>query len=65
MKESSIQRQIIEEYLVDHSPSTIRTDIPFNLRAYCAYIDEHGINSPEEIPDDILSTFFHDEGKHE
>lgn len=60
---ASEHREIVEEYLADHSPSTISTDIPFNLRGYSAYIDKHNIHSPEEIPDDVLATFFRDESK--
>ena len=60
---ASEHREIVEEYLADHSPSTISMDIPFNLRAYSAYIDKHNIRSPEEIPDDVLATFFRDESK--
>lgn len=50
--------EIIDEYLRTHNPSSMRTDIPFNLREYVSYVDAHHITNPDEISDDIIESFF-------
>ena len=53
----SRHQNVVNEYLKDHSPGTIRTEIPFDLRGYLAYMEERHLSSPEEIPEEDLSRF--------
>ena len=50
-------RKIVDEYLVDHEPSKIRTEIPFKLRTYVSYVDKNHIQSPDDVPDEIIASF--------
>lgn len=50
--------EIVDEYLRTHNPSSMRTDIPFNLRGYVSYVDANHITNPNEISDDIIKSFF-------
>lgn len=68
----STHLEIIEEYLRTHNPSSMGTEVPFNLRGYISYVDANHITDPDEIPDDIIESFFHrevkepeDENKHD
>ena len=53
----SRHQEIVDEYLKTNSPETIRTHIPFRVRDYIKYVEEHNISSPEEVPDEIIASF--------
>ena len=55
------QEKIVEEYLRTNSPSSINTEIPFNLRGYISYIEEQHITNPDDVPDEIVQSFMHKE----
>lgn len=57
------QEKIVEEYLRTNSPSSINTEIPFNLRGYISYIEEHHITNPDDVPNDVIESFIHHEDK--
>lgn len=49
--------EIVEKYLHSHSPSAMKSEPPFDLRRYIAYVDTNHISDPDEIPDEILESF--------
>ncbi len=55
----SSHQQKIDEYLKDHKPANMRTTIPFDLRGYISYVDKNHIIDPDEIPTEIMDSFFH------
>lgn len=57
----SSHQETVEEYLRTHNPSSMRTEVPFNLRGYISYVDANHITDPNEIPDEIIQSFFHHE----
>ena len=60
-KRFSSHQQQVDSYMKAHEPSRMRTEIPFDLRGYLRYIDEHHITDPDEVPPEIVDSFFHPE----
>lgn len=52
---------IVDEYLRTSNPSSMRTEVPFNLRGYISYVDANHITDPNEVPYEIIKSFFHHE----
>ena len=51
-------RETVDEYVHSHNPSAMKKDIPFKLREYISYVDANHITDPDEIPDNIIESFF-------
>lgn len=57
MKPSSKHQEIVNKYIAENNPYVARELLHFNLRAYDAYMREHGITDPDQIPEDVMSQF--------
>ena len=63
MKLSSKHQDIVKKYIAENNPYEAREPLRFNLRSYDAYMREHGITDPDQIPDEIIAEFTGSEQK--
>jgi len=57
MKPSDKPQEIVNRYIAENNPNIAHEPLRFNLRAYDAYMREHGITDPEQIPEEVMSQF--------
>ena len=57
MKHSGRHQDIVDKYIVENNPYIAHEPLHFNLRAYDAYMREHGITDPDQIPEEVLTQF--------
>ena len=57
MKPSSKHQDIVNKYIAENNPYIAHEPLHFNLRAYDAYMHEHGITDPDQIPEEVMSRF--------
>ena len=64
MKPSSKHQDIVNKYIAKNNPYVAREPLRFNLRAYDAYLREHGITDPDQIPEEVMSQFTYSNPDH-
>ncbi len=57
MKPSSRHQDIVNKYIAENNPYIAHEPLRFNLRAYDAYMREHGITDPDQIPEEVMAQF--------
>ena len=57
MKPSSRHQDIINKFVAENNPYIAHEPLRFNLRAYDAYMREHGITDPDLIPEEVMTQF--------
>ena len=57
MKPSSKHQDIVNKYIAENNPYIVHEPLRFNLRAYDAYMHEHSITDPDQIPEEVMTQF--------
>lgn len=57
MKHSGRHQDIVDKHIAENNPHIAHEPLRFNLRAYDAYMREHGITDPDQIPEEVLTQF--------
>ena len=54
---SDPHQEIVDKYLAENNPYEPSKPLRFNLRKYIQYAEQHNIQDPSVIPEEILDTF--------
>jgi len=54
---SDPHQDIVDQYLAENNPYEPSKPLRINLRKYLQYAEEHNIQDPSSIPEDILDSF--------
>lgn len=50
-------QEIVDRYLAENNPYEPSKPLRINLRKYLQYAEQHNIQDPSSIPEEILDTF--------
>ena len=50
-------QDVVNRFIAESNPYVTHEPLRFNLRAYDAYIHEHNITDPDQIPEEVISQF--------
>lgn len=59
----SKHQDVVDRFLEETDPYTPDTPIPFDLHGYLDYVSEHNIHDPDDIPSDLMESFFESKEK--
>ncbi len=54
---SDPHQEIVDRYLAENNPYEPSKPLRINLRKYLQYAEQHNIQDPSSIPEEILDTF--------
>ena len=54
---SDPHQEIVDRYLAENNPYEPSKPLRINLRKYLQYAEQHSIQDPSSIPEEILDTF--------
>ena len=53
----SHHQDTVNRFIANNNPYAEKEPLRFNLRTYDAYIHEHDITDPDQIPEEVLTQF--------